>query len=178
MRKSFALVTAGLAVFVLFFWIYFPALSKYRDLKIQEEDMSDELKDVNQKIATLSEEKKLLENDPAYVEKVIRDELGLVKPGEVVYKFVQEQPPAVNAGPTAAVAPPSLPDLPEHKVQIPDLDAPKMVSPLENAEAPGSSAVNAPQPAPATLPAVIPPPKKKKPAVVNGEPVYPRQETR
>ncbi len=31
----------------------------------------------------------LLREDPAYIERVARDELGMVKPGDLVYRFAQ-----------------------------------------------------------------------------------------
>ena len=98
MRKSFLLLWGGVIVLLLFFWIYFPTLSRYRELKIQQEEMERQLKDLDKKIKELAEERHLLKHDPQYLEKVIRDELGLVKPGEVVYKLVPETPvPTVTA---------------------------------------------------------------------------------
>jgi cell division protein FtsB len=40
------------------------------------------------------EEKRLLEEDPAYLEKVGREKMGLIRKGEVVYKISQ---PGTNA---------------------------------------------------------------------------------
>ncbi len=76
--------------------------------------MAQELASVDEKIKLLQEERDLLKNDVTYLEKVIRDELGLVRPGETVYKFVsdgkskaQDAPPEAEetapvAGPPAA----------------------------------------------------------------------------
>ncbi len=36
----------------------------------------------------LSREVYALKNDPAYIEKIAREDLGLVKPGEIVFEFV------------------------------------------------------------------------------------------
>ncbi|MBI3313728.1 MAG: septum formation initiator family protein [Candidatus Omnitrophica bacterium] len=90
MRKSFLLLWISVAGILLFFWLYFPTLSRYRELKIEEETIKRELAQVNEKIRELSKERDLLKNDLTYLEKVIRDELGLVKPGEIVYKFVHD----------------------------------------------------------------------------------------
>jgi cell division protein FtsB len=90
---------------LVFFWVYLPVLSKYHDLKIQEDKTKRELDSMNEKIKTLQEERDLLRNDMNYLEKVIRDELGLVRPGEMVYKFVPEKEgapgtPAPSPSPT------------------------------------------------------------------------------
>ncbi len=91
MRKSYLLIWAGIALLIGFFWFYFPTLSRYQDLKIEEDRITRELADLDAKIKALQEERHLLKNDMEYLEKVIRRELGLVKPGEIVYKLVPEE---------------------------------------------------------------------------------------
>jgi cell division protein FtsL len=45
--------------------------------------------------AALAEEVRLLKSDPARIEGIAREELGLVKPGELVYEFqAAPRPPA------------------------------------------------------------------------------------
>jgi len=62
------------------------------------------IKTLDKQILEMQEERELLKNDLNYIEKVIRDELGLVGPGETVYKFVTEtvNPPEAK---TAALSP-------------------------------------------------------------------------
>ncbi len=103
MRKSFVIFWAAIIILILFFWIYFPVLSHYRDLRIQEDKLSRDLAELDAKIRALTEEKNLLLHDVEYLEKVIRDEMGLVKPGEIVYKLVPD------TGTGTAPAPPVLP---------------------------------------------------------------------
>ena len=43
--------------------------------------------------AALAEDVRLLRTDPARVEAIAREELGLVKPGEIVYEFRSTPPP-------------------------------------------------------------------------------------
>ena len=63
MRKSFLLLWLAIAGIARFFWLYFPSVSRYHDLKIQEDDIRKELADMNEKIATLTRERDLLKND-------------------------------------------------------------------------------------------------------------------
>lgn len=70
-------------------WIYLPIVTRYRELKTHEESLAQKIEKLDQKIRELHEERELLKNDVAYIEKVVRDELGLVKPGETVYRFVE-----------------------------------------------------------------------------------------
>ncbi len=90
MRKSFVFLLIALIGLLVFFWIYFPALSRYRELKIQEEKITRDISDLDQRIEALLEERRLLQSDLNYLEKVIREELGLVKPGEIIYKMIPE----------------------------------------------------------------------------------------
>ena len=90
MRKNFVFLWSFLAAVVLFAWIYLPVVSRYRELKSQDDKIAQELTVVREKIKVLQEERDLLKNDVTYLEKVIRDELGLVRPGETVYKFVAD----------------------------------------------------------------------------------------
>ena len=117
MRKSFLFLILFMAVLAVFFWVYFPALSRYRELKIQEEKLTHDISDLDGRIETLLEERKLLQNDLNYLEKVIREEMGLVKPGEIIYKMIPQalikksapqqvdKPPAEPAKPPAPLAP-------------------------------------------------------------------------
>ena len=93
-----------MAILLIFCWVYLPTLSKYREMKSQEEEMVRQIKDLDKKIEDLKEERNLLKNDKEYLEKVIRDELGLVKPGEVIYKFVQDDTKKKSSEAAAASA--------------------------------------------------------------------------
>jgi cell division protein FtsL len=46
----------------------------------------------------LADEVRQLRTDPARVEAIAREELGLVKPGELVYEFRPTSPPAAPPG--------------------------------------------------------------------------------
>jgi len=48
--------------------------------------------------AALTDEVRNLRTDPARVEAIAREELGLVKPGELVYEFRPGSPPLPQAG--------------------------------------------------------------------------------
>ena len=68
-------------------FIYLPSYSRYRELKSEAERLDSQLKDLQAQVLALQKEKQLLRNDKGYLESVIREELGLVQPGEVVYEF-------------------------------------------------------------------------------------------
>ena len=91
MKHRFTILWIVVGLLILFAFLYLPGLSRYQELRQEEERLSKELVDLNQKIQKLNEEKELLKKDQVYLEKVIREELGLVRPGEMVYKLVPEE---------------------------------------------------------------------------------------
>ena len=81
-----------LFVITTFIFIYFlPSYTKMQDLKQKNLEYQQQIRELQGKNAKLEKEKRLLETDPAYLEKVAREKMGLIKEGEVVYKIV---PPA------------------------------------------------------------------------------------
>jgi len=74
--------------------IYLPGFSKYTALKRKEEQVSAEIKKLRGEIEGLKQEEQLLKTNVARLEEVVREELGLVKPGEVVYRVIEERPEA------------------------------------------------------------------------------------
>lgn len=90
MKRRFVFFWVGIAIFILAAFLYLPGLSRLLELRSEEDRLSRELKDLEWKIQKLRDEKNLLQNDLTYLEKVIHEELGLVKPGEMVYKLVGE----------------------------------------------------------------------------------------
>lgn len=169
MKKPFLLFGIALTGVFLFSWIYLPSLSKYHDLKQQEEELDQQIEKFERDVEATLEERNLLKNDPEYLEKVIRDEMGLVKPGEIVYKFVQDQPGQMEdeeIDRPEPVPPPALAASPSRSPSSVTVEAHPVHPKPAAASAPRSINLVAPVPAKKTLP----PP--------NAEPVYPRKETR
>ena len=73
--------------------IFLPSYTKMQDLKQKNLDYKRQIEQLQQKSAELKEEKRLLESDPVYLEKVAREKMGLIREGEVVYKIT---PATVN----------------------------------------------------------------------------------
>ena len=77
------LITAiGIALAIMAY-VYLPAASRFSDMKSELKAIASEAKSTAAEVARLSAEKEALEKDPLYLEKVIRTELRMVRPGEV-----------------------------------------------------------------------------------------------
>lgn len=81
----------AIAIFLVLCWIYLPSISRYRELKSEEDKINKRIQEIDTKIKALTEERVLLQTDIVYLEKVIREELGFVKPGEIIYELVTKK---------------------------------------------------------------------------------------
>ena len=97
LKKFFVALAIALGIILVLCWIYLPSFSRYHELKQEEEKLNKRIQEIDTQIRSLTDEKYLLQNDVAYLEKVIREELGFVKPGEIIYKMITKK----NAGETA-----------------------------------------------------------------------------
>lgn len=101
-------ILVGVLALTAAFVIYFPSYARYRELKTEAEKLDLQVRELQKKIQELQTEKELMRNDKSYLESVIRKELGLVEPGEVVYEFgpnsARKPSPAVKPDQTQAVA--------------------------------------------------------------------------
>ena len=82
-----------LAVLLAAVLIYLPSFSKYLKLRHKERDLGREIARLQDQIVEIQKEEHLLKTDLTKLEAVVREELGLVKPGEVVYRVVEEEVP-------------------------------------------------------------------------------------
>lgn len=94
LKKFFAVLAIALAVLLILCWIYLPSITRYRELRSEEDRLSQKIREIDEKIKILADERNLLQTDVAYLEKVIREELGFVKPGEIVYELVTKKNPS------------------------------------------------------------------------------------
>ena len=91
MKRRFVFLWAGILLLIIFAFLYLPGLSRYQELRNEEDRLSKELGELENQIKSLQKEKELLQKDQVYLEKVIREELGVVRPGEIVYRVVPEK---------------------------------------------------------------------------------------
>lgn len=71
--------------------VFLPTFSRMQDLDQKNLDYQVKISSLEQENIQLKEERKLLEEDPAYLEKVAREKMGLIRAGEVVYKLTPEK---------------------------------------------------------------------------------------
>ena len=73
---------------VLILAVFLPSYAKMQELKKKNRDYAAQIELLTKRNQQLEQEKVLLETDPAYLEKVGREKMGLIRRGEKVYKIV------------------------------------------------------------------------------------------
>ncbi len=91
-------VAIGILTVILIIGLFAPKVQQMRDLQSRESQLREEVQLEQEMLRHLQMKQERLRSDPRFVEKIAREELGLAKPGETVFKFMDESP-ATNARP-------------------------------------------------------------------------------
>ena len=71
--------------------VFLPSYATMQDLKRKNREYASKIAELEARNKKFEEERHLLQTDPDYVEKVGRETMGLIRPGETVYKIVPAQ---------------------------------------------------------------------------------------
>ena len=83
----------GAAVFLLLALLLTAGLKSYSDLaaaQAHEDELEQQIADTQQRIERLQDRIERIKNDPVTLERLAREDLGLVKPGDVVIVLPDE----------------------------------------------------------------------------------------
>lgn len=67
-----------------------PKVRQLRDLQKKETRLEEEIRYEDDLLRNLKTKQERLQNDPRFAERIAREELGLAKPGETVFKFMDD----------------------------------------------------------------------------------------
>ncbi len=81
LKNAFILFAVAFAVLLAFL----PTFSRWQDVKQEDLEYQNKIRELREERVSLAEEKRLLEEDPDYLEKVAREKMGLIREGEVIY---------------------------------------------------------------------------------------------
>lgn len=70
--------------------LFVPRVQELRRLQRREAEVRHEKELEEEMLRRLRRQQERLQTDPAYLERVARDELGYAKPGETIFRFVDE----------------------------------------------------------------------------------------
>ncbi|MCA9399334.1 MAG: septum formation initiator family protein [Candidatus Omnitrophica bacterium] len=81
----------GIILFIialLIFVFFLPSFTRMQDLKEKNREYAAKILELELKNTQLEEERRLLEEDPVYLEKIAREKMGIAREGEVIYKLL------------------------------------------------------------------------------------------
>jgi len=82
-KKLIIYILPGLFIIAL---IFLPGFLKLRELKRQNRNLERRIEILAKTNEELKKEKEKLENDPAYIEKIAREKLGMTRRDEIILK--------------------------------------------------------------------------------------------
>jgi len=82
-RKAIVLFGATFLLLIIFL----PGYSRLQDLRQRNRELEKRIAELKRQNEELLLERKRLEEDPVYLEKLAREKLGVVRKGEIVYKI-------------------------------------------------------------------------------------------
>ncbi len=85
-KNAFILFAVAFVILVLFL----PTFRRMQDVKQRDVEYQARIAELTAENKALTEEKRKLEEDPVYLEKVAREKMGLIREGEVVVQLTPE----------------------------------------------------------------------------------------
>ena len=89
-------ITLAVLVVVAVIAMFVPQVRHHNELRRHEAALQDEIRLEEEILKHLQKQQKLLSEDPRFVEKIAREELGYAKPGETVFRFTDDDVPSSN----------------------------------------------------------------------------------
>jgi len=88
------MIKNGIWIFIVAFLIlvvFLPTFSQKRELNQKNLQLERQIELFEKENVRLREEKRLLIEDPVYLERVAREKMGIVRDGEMVYRLTPEE---------------------------------------------------------------------------------------
>ena len=73
--------------------LYLPKIEEQKRLRAQAETLRQDIQREAEQLRQLKRKQEKLQEDPRFVEKIAREDLNYAKPGETIFRFVDEEKP-------------------------------------------------------------------------------------
>ena len=73
--------------------LFLPMLDREEELRVREGILRQDIQKEAEHLRMLKLKQEKLQEDPRFIEKIAREDLGYAKPGETVFRFVDEEQP-------------------------------------------------------------------------------------
>lgn len=73
--------------------LFLPKIEEQKRMRAQAEMLRRDIQREAEQLRMLKRKQEKLQEDPTFVEKIAREDLNYAKPGETIFRFVDEDPP-------------------------------------------------------------------------------------
>lgn len=73
--------------------LFLPLIDRQKELRARAEALRQDIQKEAETLRMLRLKQEKLQEDPRFIEKIAREKLGYAKPGETVFRFVDEENP-------------------------------------------------------------------------------------
>ena len=73
--------------------LFLPLLERQKELRAKEAALREDIQTEAEQLRMLKLKQQKLQEDPRFIEKIAREDLGYAKPGETIFRFVDEEKP-------------------------------------------------------------------------------------
>ena len=87
------LLSLALVAAIIAFRFFVPKIREQRQLQTRAEEVRQDIQKEAEQLRLLKLKQEKLQEDPRFIEKIAREDLGYAKPGETVFRFVDEEAP-------------------------------------------------------------------------------------
>ncbi len=91
--QRICLIAAVLLLVLIVLRLFLPLIERQRQLRGEKELVEQDIQKEAERLRMLKLKQEKLQEDPGFIEKIAREDLGYAKPGETVFRFVDEEEP-------------------------------------------------------------------------------------
>ena len=91
--QRLCLITIVMLVVGIVLRLYLPKIEEQKRLRAQTEALRQDIQREAEQLRQLKRKQEKLQEDPTFVEKIAREDLNYAKPGETIFRFVDEEKP-------------------------------------------------------------------------------------
>jgi cell division protein DivIC len=84
------IVSVGLLILIVL-KLFMPKIERQKELRVRENAVRQDIQREAEQLRMLKLKQEKLQEDPRFIEKIAREDLGYAKPGETVFRFVDEE---------------------------------------------------------------------------------------
>lgn len=91
--QRICLIAIVLLLVVIVWKLFLPQIDRQKEMRAQEAEVRKDIQREAEELRVLKQKQEKLQEDPRFIEKIAREDLGYAKPGETVFRFVDEEKP-------------------------------------------------------------------------------------